>query len=388
MTRIYYIILCLLVTANINGQNLDEFLKLVEDNSPALRSFKKFTETKIQNTKTGLNPDDPEIEAGFLKGNNSDAGNMTNFKIKQRFDFPTTYLNRRKVSKINKEIFDIEYQKVRQKTLLQAKKLYIEIVFLQKLKSKIEMRIENVEKIREAFKRKLDIGEVNIIEFNKVELESSVLKNKEIDHNLELKLKLSEAKLLCGTDIEASNGFNTDTKETVDELINKYLTNSPEIKLNEMKILSAQKNTKLVKSERLPTFSLGYESESTPDVTYQGPTAGISIPLWKNRNKVRSARLLEEYTKSALNETQLRIRLRVEALYKNIENYRKTLDTQKSVNQIEDNLKLLTKSFESGNISVVEFFNQLEVFYQIEEQILDMEKNLHIRNAELYRVNL
>ena len=60
-------------------------------------------------------------------------------------------------------------------------------------------------------------------------------------------------------------------------------------------------NEKLAKSLTLPKLSVGYMTETVVGQQYSGVTAGITIPLWENKNTVKQIK-----RSSLVSETELR----------------------------------------------------------------------------------
>lgn len=67
-------------------------------------------------------------------------------------------------------------------------------------------------------------------------------------------------------------------------------TNNPALQHLSQEIELNRKKVKLSKALSLPKFSAGYRSERVWGTTFQGIGAGISIPLWENKNTVKYAK--------------------------------------------------------------------------------------------------
>ena len=71
----------------------------------------------------------------------------------------------------------------------------------------------------------------------------------------------------------------------------------------------------------------------------------------------------------------------VEALWSNLEEYRRTLD---NLNDHE----ILKKSLDSGQISSIEYFLEVAFYYQMIDQYLEIELEYQVVLARLYKYEL
>ncbi len=99
------IIIVLILTfgmiASTEAQEADTLMKLVLEQNRELKVAREVYQVSILEAGTGNTPPDPEVEFAYLFGKPSDLGNRIDFGITQQLDFPTTYIHRSKVKKIN-----------------------------------------------------------------------------------------------------------------------------------------------------------------------------------------------------------------------------------------------------------------------------------------------
>lgn len=140
---------------------------------------------------------------------------------------------------------------------------------------------------------------------------------------------------------------------------------------------------KLNNAMSLPKLSAGYLSEKVVGQQFQGITAGISIPLWENKNTVKYAIAKTAAIKSFESDTklvfynQLKTQYaKVKALQKNVTDYRVSLE-------LLDNSALLKKSLDLGEISLTEYFYEISIYYDSIIALLDAEKELSKANTVL-----
>ncbi len=95
----------------------------------------------------------------------------------QRLDFPTTYKRKRELS--GQQIAQTELQKqvYRQDVLLETKLLTLQIIYLNKKDAELNIRLVNTQQLVEDYQKKLDKGDVIILDVNKAKLQLLNIQN-------------------------------------------------------------------------------------------------------------------------------------------------------------------------------------------------------------------
>jgi len=133
---------------------------------------------------------------------------------------------------------------------------------------------------------------------------------------------------------------------------------------------------------------MGYAGETVADEKFRGVVIGLSVPLWSGNSAVKKAKFESQYLElSSLSmqtkiETETKAQIdKIQSLKKNLDNYSQTLS---SVNNIE----LLKKSLELGEISSIEYFTEISYFYQIYDDYLISEKEYQLAVCEMLQFKL
>lgn len=134
---------------------------------------------------------------------------------------------------------------------------------------------------------------------------------------------------------------------------------------------------KLNKAMSLPKLSAGYMSEKIVGQQFQGITAGVTIPLWENKNTVKFAKAKAIAVQSIESDSklvfynQLKTQYtKVKSLQKNVTGYRISLESL-------DNSALLKKSLDLGEISLTDYFYEISLYYESISTLLFAEKELN-----------
>lgn len=369
---------------------LEEVLQSVEINNLSLKAQNQLIESQKIGYKTETNLANPELT--FEKNFSDVDGNPYEILISQDFDFPTVYLQRNKIKKAKTANLDNLMQQNRQDILLSAKKVCLNLIYQNKQKEQLTIRYENAEKLVSFFKKKLEKGDANILEMNKVKIVLLNIKNQ---------LQLCNTQVLnLNEELKQLNGgyaidFNSVLYPTVsiDEDFTKLeidvLNNTPNLNKMKADMDIASKQTSLAKNQVLPKLSLGYRYlNSDINKSFNGINLGISIPLWESRNKVKFAKLNQLSQESQyLSEEKLLIS-DVQKNYQNYQGLKASLAEYQLILDGSNMNELLKKALDFGQISSIEYFMESIYFYESYDTYLQVEKEYHLAVADLLKHQL
>ncbi len=393
MKKIIYKILPLLISAlNVNGQTtIDSVLITIAKNNKTIVANSKYWEAKTLEYQTGLTPYNPKVDYDYLIGTPSNAGNQTDFAITQSFDFPTVYTRKKQLS--NEQIKQAEYQlnANRQEVLLEAKLICIELIYRNKLNSELTIRKQNTEKWLIAFQTSLEKGQGNIMDVNKaklqlIEINAAFQENLSISNQLNQKLK----ELNGGIPIQFSDTvFSSFTFISDFETLEQEIeTKDPIRKYLEQEKVIGQNEVALSKSLALPKIETGYHYQAILGQRFNGVHLGLTIPLWENRNKVKT-----QQAELILNEANLQNHINehyydIKQKYEQMTNLKITLNEYQTLFSSLNNVELLDKSLALGQISTIEYFIEMTYYYEAIYKYLKTEMEYSKIVAELYKYKL
>jgi outer membrane protein TolC len=368
--------------------NINNVLTEVEKNNTTLSAYRKSVDAEKIGNKTGLNPQNPEVEFNYLWGNPSAIGNRTDFSVKQSFDFPTAYSYKNQISNLKNEQAELEYKRERNEVLYQTRVVCVKLTYYSALKVELSKRLANAQKVADAYKTKYSTGDVGILEYNKAQVNllniSKELESVEIERNT---LLTELAKLNGGIAINFTDSLFS--MQIIPADFEQWLTsieaNNPILQWVKQEIAISEKQVKLNSSMSLPKFYGGFMSENVVGQQFQGVTLGITIPLWENKNTVKFAKAKTIAMQSIETDVKLQFynsmkatHIKVIALQNNVADYHSKL-------ALYSNSELLEKAFIKGEISLTEYMYELSLYYESIYKLLEMKMNLNVALAELNR---
>jgi len=384
MKRLYIIAALLLFPALSWAQNYGDVLSQIEQNNPVLKALQAEAAARAQEARTGLAPADPEVEAGYLWGKPSDTGNRVDLNVTQSFDFPTAYYWRKKVSDGNVDLAYLDYQVQRREVMLDAEYACIEMVYRNALASMLSRRLEMAETISSSVAKKMAAGDASKLDVNKAELNLLSSRRAYDENEVEMEAVRSQLARLNGgqpVSLEASCFMPAALPADFESWFAGVA--SPEIRSLERQEEVSQMGVKLEKSGWLPKFSVGYVSERIAGTVLQGVGVGVSIPLWENHGKVKAAKAVAEAAKTRLETEQMQFECSMRTLYTKASKLAALVESYRGSVESSGSMDLLAKALSSGQISLLDYIVEQEVWYDAAEQLLESERDLQLICAEL-----
>jgi outer membrane protein, heavy metal efflux system len=376
---------------NTNGQTIEAVLGQIEKNNKTLMAEKQYWESERLSFKTGLNPENPKIDYEHLPGRPEGAGTQKDLSITQSFDFPTSYSKRRRVADEQIEYSSLQYSVFRQEILLEAKLNCLLYIHRKNLQAEYDKRLKDANTLLSAINRRVNQGESNILDLNKVRLlhldisNESALNASEL---LKLQNKLEEMNggaTLNLFSLEYTASGELPPFEEMDSLIE---ANDPVVKAVEQEREINEQQVGATRQLTLPKFEGGFHRQSILGQTYQGFHVGMTIPLWENSNRVKTqkARLLHSEFQIAEHRTEHYFGNK--QLYEQYLHWSRTNDRYNEILNSANNDVLLNRAFEAGQISLIEYLMEVRYFYDAISKSLEAERNVHEAIARLHKFQL
>lgn len=388
-------ILCLMALTGMQAVSaevgqFDAVLREIERNSTSLAAMTRRTEAQKIGNRTGLAPENPEVELGYLPGIH--GGARKDIGISQSFDFPTLYSRRGKLADAQNLSADWQLRSQRMELLLTAEQYCIELVYNNALAALYSRQVDNARDIAEAYNRKLSLGEATRIECNKAALNLTNLENDLKSVNLEINRLKSELKLLNGgQSVEiADTAYSSVMPLPVDfdGWVSEAEAANPDFGYLRQEVEVAKRGVGVSKAMGLPKLSVGYAGEFTPDEGYQGVKIGVSIPLWENRNRVKHARAEVAAAEQTIDDARLRYINRLTFLFEQAKELKGSVARYEEVFFRNSNDELLFKAFKGGELSLLDYLLELEYYFSSYEKLMKTRRDLRMAMAELYAYKL
>ena len=363
-------------------------LASVEKNNPELQALRKRTESEKYGFKAERMVEAPEVGFDYLWGSPADIGTRKDISVTQSIDIATISGTKGKIAKSESELSDMQFNVRRQEILLQAKLLYINIVYCNAVGVELERRLERSEKVEAVYRDMQVRGETDMIEVNKAHLaylaqRNALARNKMEAEGFRLELqRLNGGELLEINDLSYARSdmlpadFDTWYKEAADR--------SPEIRAARQNVKVNEAVARGIKMSSCPTITAGYMAELVKGSNFRGLTLGLSIPLWSARSKTRQANLSCEASRLEVKDVEASEYSALRSLYEKASGLKDLSDELALSLAVSDEAMSMTeKKFNEGEISLMDSIMELSLYYSVVDESLAASKDYDLALAEL-----
>jgi len=360
----------------IPAQDLSAFLRKVAANNPEIIAYGRLLEARRIEARTGNAPPGPEVSFGYMPGDASTAGVKKIWSVNQRFDFPSKYLLQKKINKNSIVLAEQEYELGKLLILLDAKVTVYDYLFTKRYYDVLAKRCDDFARLLDVWKKKLDEGEATVIEYNRIALELSSVnleKNKTAAEVSALKKKLFYMSGGTGV-IPAVIEYPGVISAGPDELAEQKAAVHPSFLIPRTEYLITAGELNLSKTGVLPGLSLGISSEIIPGERFTGPVAGLSIPLWANANRVKSASAMVTKAEAKMNAEVTRLKTDVLKEYGKMMALKSGMEELREIIRTNGGVENLNKALNAGEITVADYFSFLGAVYDAEERLIETER--------------
>ena len=384
--------ICLLsIGLNAQTNGIGRVLQEIEQNNKELKAFTSMMESRQFELKSGNNLADPQVGAFYLPFGDHSTGDYSEFQVSQSFEFPTVYRTRSNLIGAQHGQLELEYAAKRQDILLTAKKYCYDLVFFNKRLSIERLRIQQAKTIFDQAQEMFQKEQVGILELNKAKIAwmQEQFKVRQIENDKRNLLFLLQT-LNGGVAIEFAQAdyFNGLSIATKDSIWQNKLASDPDLQTLTQQEKVAMKQLRLSKNKSLPDLTAGYNYQGVAGSNFSGIYAGISLPLWNNRNKVKAAQINLEYQQTY---SGARTMVAYAVFEKQYNNYQILLDKFQEYQAVLGGMNsdaLLLQAYELGEIPYMEYYLELQFYRQAYDSMLEMEKQLNQLKAEILKHQL
>lgn len=371
--------------------SLPSVLSSIERNNKDIQAAAQWSVAQQAAYKTGLNPENPVLDYDYMIGAPVGAGNQTDFSVTQAFDFPTVYGRKRQLAERQIAQLETNLQATRMDVLLEAKQACVELVYQNKRKEFLQRRLAAVKKLHDDFETKLEKGSGNILDLNKAKLqliEVNKLSQENGSRIRQLEQKLTE--LNGGSIVTLSDTIYPPlpTLPDFEKLEAETEEKDPHRRFLELEKGVNETEVELAKAMALSKLETGYRYQAILGQRFQGFHVGVSLPLWENKHTVEAKREQLSYTVLNMESHRTEHYHQVKRLYDRFVQLRAILSEYRLAMGSIDAEALLGKSLALGQITVIEYFWEMNYYQQALETYLQTEWEYHQVAAELFKYQL
>lgn len=368
-----------------------QVLKDVEANNPVLLAARKRAEAQQTAAHVGALLPNPEVEAAYFWGDPASVGIRWDLGISQSFEMPSVMVRRARLRNLQEQAAGLDYQVVRNATLLEAQLTCADIIYYRALGMIYTRRCQAAIRIADLYQRRYAAGDCSILDYNRAQMNLADVQNRAAEINLQGDHAVHDLQRLVGGEsylFYQSEYEEVRVETSFESWYEQLEMQNPSLRLLDNQVEAARYQRQLSRAQWLPEMSVGYASENVVGQSFRGVKVGLSLPIWSQQRAVKASRLAEAAATEELSSqrTEWFSRLqcmfhRHEALIRNVGNLREAFQRCNSID-------LLDKALEAGEISLEQYLLEADYYYNIEMQIWDVAHELEQLHLHLYSITL
>lgn len=372
------------------ADNIGDVLKQVAANNLTLQALAHDNQADVLDIKASNSIGGPSVEYSpfFTKGYSGVA--ESELVVSQEIDFPTKYAARNKQAKMQHTVGEQLLAKQRRDILLQAQLLCIDIIRLNQTLSMLHERLANSETLLQMYQKRMDAGDANALELNKVKLDCMEVRTLVNEAQGERTSLLQQLKQLNG-------GKPIDVTDTVlpeyPQITNfeSYralaLASDADVAVAQTSLRAADMNLKLQKNEWLPNISFGYRRNTEHGEGINGFLVGVNFPLYSNSNNVKAARQRKESAELQVVQAQNEAEASMRTNYEQLQGLQQVID-HSDVKLLQESLDLFAKALQQGEITALVYYVEINSIYEKLQRHIDLHCQSVKLLAELHKAEL
>lgn len=362
-------------------------LNAIETNSTVLAAHHKQMEASKAENKAHALVENPEIEAGYIFGYGGESDKIE-LGISQEFDFPTVYSNQSKIRKMNDNIIGVQYDIDKIAVLTEAQALCTELVFCKMKLALYKQNYDNAVKIANAYQKMMEVGETNILDYNKSRMNLANAKNSYDMEVINYNNLMASLKTMNGgkdIDFQYEDYDIVVLPDNFDEWYASVEQKNPVFEQMRQQIAIDQQKVKLSKAEWFPKFSIGYGAEigKGNEEGEHGPSIGLVLPLWHNKGSVKSAKMHAEAAETLLMNEKAVTYNYLSSLFAKAKALQENVGSLAGTMKELDSQALLLRAFESGEMNIVDYLLEVEYYQNAMIELYSAEYEMNATMIEL-----
>lgn len=372
------------------ADTVGDVLKQVAANNLTLQALVHDNQADVLDIKASNSIGGPSVEYSpfFTKGYSGVA--ESELVVSQEIDFPTKYAARNKQAQMQQTVGDKLLAKQRRDILLQAQLLCIDLIRLNQTLSMLRERLANSETLLQMYEKRMEAGDANALELNKVKLdcmEVRTLVNEAQGERTSLLQQLRQ--LNGGKPIDVTDTVLPDYPQITN--FESYralaLASDADVAVAQTSLRAAEMNLKLQKNEWLPNISFGYRRNTEQGEGINGFLVGVSFPLYSNSSNVKAARQRRESAELQVVQAQNEAEASLRTNYEQLQGLQQVIN-HSDVKLLQESLTLFAKALQQGEITALVYYVEINSIYEKLQRHIDLHCQSVKLLAELHKAEL
>lgn len=380
---IFPIIICAASAATANGQSaFSSIIQTAIGNDKGIKAQQAAGEAAVTFSEIA----GPEVDFEHLwPSGGAEPDVKWNIGVSQEFDWPGIYGARSKVASLERDNASLVLMQIRADKALSVKQVIIDIINSHRRHELYSAVARNLARIDSLTQVAFDRGAATSLDIWKMKL--AVLENQHSIATAESDIRALEGSLRA-LGVEFINGEAEFWHDyPIQPLINP--ANDPQNSLAEAIISNTARlgaaKAKAIRMEAAPGFSVGFIHAFEENTHFNGFSVGLRLPSYTQKKKNKAARLEAEAASLAASFEADKQVSEMQSAYEEALTLSRALASYRDLTGDESYLRLLDKSFNAGQLNIIDYLNEINLFISARIGYLDLEYRYNLALAKLNR---
>lgn len=375
----------LLAAASLHAQS-PALLDTIARNNPTLRAALAGRRAAEAANRAETRLPDPEAEVAYLAGSPSGVPNRTNVSLTQELDWGVLTGRRKGLVEAADRTAAARQRGVYREVMADALEQLVLLVHGNRMVAEMEARLALAQQVEGLCLKLYDKGDLTEPEMNKARLNTVVAKadrQRAVDERAAVMARLRALNgglsFVCNDTV-----YSLPADDLCRAAETRSLPRTAAVEGAEAAVAEAEAEVKLARAQQWPSFTVGFQGEYIRQNNYSGLSLGLSLPLWGNKRaevRRREAKLLA--SRLDLADTQLTAGAQQELLAQKTRRLLQVADELHQGLLATSNSRLLQRSLELGQISLLDFLLETSFYYAARTAWLEAERDAYLSAAAI-----
>ncbi len=390
MKKIMFAAVALFAGMAVQAQDpIDEIINLIVENNPGLRAKAASAEADMADLANANVLPDPEVSVSNMWGY-SHLGNKFSVGVSQSFDWPGAYGARSRAASSHNQAASFRLLAERMDVALSAKEQLYELVYIRQQIGLLHNLEGNLDSLQANIDRGFEKGELTVLDQRKIRIERYKFNSTLTD--LEARahsIASSIAALAPGVELPLASvdAYSVEPRLSDDDYYAQIVALDPSYLAAEMDATAESDEARAARLSKYPGFTIGYDYEHELGDIFNGFSASMTLPFLygdKGRGAAQARRRAAEFDRVA---AEASARSRIDGALRECDLWNR--QRQAYIDVFGDNqyLVLLSKAYRGGQINVIDYFSEINYFYETTLQFLEADYRYRCALASLNRFN-
>ena len=350
---------------------------------PAIAAAAARDEAAVSRMRSENTLEGPEAEFEYMFSSVDAEPNKWSVGISQEFSMPGVYSARSTAARATSQAGKAALDVMRYDRALVIKQAIIDLINSSCRLNLLRDLRTNIDRISELTTKSFDTGNATILDLRKMQL--AVLDSDNAIAAARAEFEQLHASLLS-MQVDA-DAFTPAMLAAYPEMKLEVGDFAPMQAMIDAQSRAAGAEASVARRSSLPSVSVGYRHAYEEGTHFNGFGISLRLPQWSRSNRTRAAKLEAEAVAFDASAQRIAFDAETDALMRQATHDAMCIERYRDLTSDNSYLELLRKSFEAGQLSVIDYLTEINLFTTARQNYLDLQYRHALTLVRLGRYN-